>query len=84
MDEVPVSTVSTLSSGPLSSVCTQADPSRVLGKLITFAVLMAVVPIGTYFITLNWLYAGELLVRPSAPVPRAREDVWVRGAARAG
>ncbi|BEJ12473.1 hypothetical protein CspHIS471_0209330 [Cutaneotrichosporon sp. HIS471] len=32
---------------------------RVLGKLITFALLMAVVPIGMYFSSLNWLYDGN-------------------------
>ncbi|WVQ76183.1 hypothetical protein IAR50_005843 [Cryptococcus sp. DSM 104548] len=31
----------------------------VLGKLITFAVLMAVVPIGTYFGSLNYVWDGS-------------------------
>ncbi|KLT43556.1 hypothetical protein CC85DRAFT_301343 [Cutaneotrichosporon oleaginosum] len=32
---------------------------RVLGKLITFALLMAVVPIGSYFASIKWLYDGN-------------------------
>ena len=38
---------------------TDADGSAVLYKLVTFAILMAVAPIGSYFGTLRYLWNGE-------------------------
>ncbi|ODN76191.1 hypothetical protein L202_06112 [Cryptococcus amylolentus CBS 6039] len=43
---------------PVSRAPETVHPA-VLGKLITFAVLMAVVPIGTYFGSLNYIWEGS-------------------------
>ncbi len=42
-------------------------PSAVLWKLILFSLLMAIVPIGTYFGTLNYMWYGGWMYRLVLP-----------------
>jgi len=48
----------------------------VLYKLVTFAILMAVAPIGSYFGTLDYMWNGEFYIIQSSAHAEAETVLW--------